>query len=694
MIDINFADIQAAIRTPRHSPAAAANPARELILPSEPRPFVAPTLRQFGSSLNLAVEVLFIQAPAAVGKTTLARYLAASKKLPYLDLAKVPVSTGSLKALVSNLTGGPHPLPAFHRGDLAIVIDALDEGRLLSGETGFESFITTAAEFILSNRSATDRPKLVIFGRPESTDLAKVAMELESEGGITSDLLEVAFFDQEGARALIHEYAKSSAGADSRYNLHPGPADDVVTAYFAAIEAALSLPLGNLWKSERGLAFAGYAPVLRAVGSLLAAMDNFPKVEARLRSAGAQEAWDVVDQVISVILDRERDKLCALLRDRVSSPLPAETYDDIEQLVLLTAYVHGQPLAGKGHVVLPPADRAKYDTMVRQYIEEHPFVRQGEFRDPVLAAVVLSTAVAGDLLQGLDLKRLSDASRQPFLWRSLHRRIAGGFLIDGRYLGAILGSFWNDPLTKRPRVVIRSPDQGFADVRIPSYCDREITFQSSLPVTLDGQARDCDLDVAGGVRLQGQTLQSSGSVFHVNGTTALICDSMEISADTITMHGNVWFEAQAVTAPNRLEVRVKNGTQVGWGGALPRLYPWSQHPSTLSPPYGGNGGDVMRLVKECSERLRSGFTLMADCSIPEDDAYIRWAARSFGDVFPRFVRVLIARDLAWTEQISASGAAPKIRVHLKAGWDQIRDLLQSGSAEGEALRSALGSGGH
>lgn len=571
-----------------------------------------------------------------------------------------------------------------------MVIDAPDEGRLLSGETGFESFLSTTAELLLSNRSATDCPKLVIFGRSDSTELAKLGLELESGGGITTGVLEVAFFSEAGARALVHAYAKSYAAPDAPYWRHSGPADDVITAYFSAIADALGLQSHELWTSERGQAFAGYAPVLRAVGSLLAEMDNFTKVATRLRHAGAQEAWGVIDGVLQVILDRERDKVCAQLREQVSGPLPAEAYDDIEQLIFLSAYVHGQPLRVGGRVALPPSDRAKYESMVRQYIEEHPFVRQGDFRDPVLAAVVLAFAAANDLLQGVDLKRLAEASRQPFLWRSLYKQLAGGFLVEGRYLGAILSSFWSDPITKHPRVIIRSPDEGAAEVRVPSYCDREITFQSTLPLTLEGQVRECDLDVSGTVRLQGQAPPGSGAIFQVLGATTIMCDSLDILADTITLYGRVWFEAAAVTAPERLEIRLKNGTQVGWGGCLPNLYPWNQYASTLRPPYPVKGGDVVTfLVQQCGERIRSGFTLMADCTIPDDDAHTRWAARYFADEFTSLIRMLIRKDLAWTEQIPASGAAPKIRVHLKMGWRELGALLRSESAEGQALLNEL-----
>ena len=75
-------------------------------------------------------------------------------------LSAVPVSTGTLKALLFDLSGPDDPVLAFHEGRLPIIVDALDEGRLKSAETGFENFIMTVAELLLENRSVTNTPKI------------------------------------------------------------------------------------------------------------------------------------------------------------------------------------------------------------------------------------------------------------------------------------------------------------------------------------------------------------------------------------------------------------------------------------------------------------------------------------------------------------------------------------------------------
>ena len=100
-----------------------------------------------------------------MGKSTIAHALSAERQIPVLDLSETAVATGSLKGILSDSRNGDNPVEAFHAGDLPIIVDALDEGRLLSSEKGFFSFLETSAETVLDLRSTTDKPKLILLGR-------------------------------------------------------------------------------------------------------------------------------------------------------------------------------------------------------------------------------------------------------------------------------------------------------------------------------------------------------------------------------------------------------------------------------------------------------------------------------------------------------------------------------------------------
>ena len=141
-----------------------------LFIAEPPKPFVAPTLDIPGQDPTaIQKEILYIEASAAVGKSTLSRQLSATLKAPILDLARVPVAAGSLRTLLTDLEAADKsdPVAAFHEGKIPVIIDALDEGRLLSNETEIERFLVSSAEFLLSNRSVTTRPKLIFLARFE-----------------------------------------------------------------------------------------------------------------------------------------------------------------------------------------------------------------------------------------------------------------------------------------------------------------------------------------------------------------------------------------------------------------------------------------------------------------------------------------------------------------------------------------------
>lgn len=369
--------------------------AGSLVIAEPPTPFVAPRFETAdGDGGSLETEIILIEASAAAGKSTLASQLSATLKIPVLDLARVPVAGGSLHALLAGLEAADKsdPMAAFHEGRLPLIVDALDEGRLLSNETGIEQFLGSSAELLQSDRRVASKPKLVMLGRFESIELARqqfgrAAPEVKH---VTAN---VEFYDKEGARQLIHAYARAAARPGSHYLNHPDLAEDFITTFFDAIEAALGLSAGELWDDGRGKVFAGYAPLLAAVGSILAVIDDFDNVAKNLRANRGREAWGVVEAVLYEILCREQDKLRDRLSDQCESAVPNSVYDIEEQLTLLAQYIQSKPLEGAGRVRLSASDMGKYRAMVQTYLPHHPFLRRHEFGDAVLGANAVSRAV-------------------------------------------------------------------------------------------------------------------------------------------------------------------------------------------------------------------------------------------------------------------------------------------------------------
>ncbi len=412
MLEIALNVLADVLSRPLHFPKAGQT--GHLFIAEPPRPFVAPRLDVPGKEPSvIQKEIIFIEASAAVGKSTLARHVSATLKAPILDLAQVSVSTGSLRTLLNELEAvdNSDPVAAFHEGKIPVIIDALDEGRLLSNEKGIESFLVTTAELLLSNRSVTSRPKLVCLARFESIELARQWIELIAPG-ITRVTAKVGFFDKEGAWQLIQAYAATAAKPGSHYRQNPEPARDFIAAYFDAIENALGLAAGELWQNEQGRVLGGYAPALAAVGSILAEIDDFITVATNLKSYGGREAWGLIEAVLYEILRREQAKLREQLSAQCKSALPDRVYDAEEQMALLAQYVASKPLEGTGQVALTPADMEKYNDMVRTYLPHHPFIRQHEFGNAVLGSTAVGHAVYHGRL--ISQYRLISLSRQ---WR-------------------------------------------------------------------------------------------------------------------------------------------------------------------------------------------------------------------------------------------------------------------------------------
>ncbi len=678
MTRISFDALDSVLPTAVHQPTTAT-----FAVAPVPEPFVAPPLLTTGSA-SFAAEILFVEASAAVGKSTLASYMSARHQLPMLNLAVVPVSTGSVRALISALAGSG-PVTAFHQGRLPLIIDALDEGRLLSGEVGFDAFIDSTADFLLENRQTRNKLKLLIFGRHESIDLATIGL---TRGDITMATVEVDFFDESGARELVEESARLGARRDGAYPRHRGAARNVLTAYFAAIERALGLEEGTLWLADRGRAFAGYAPVLVALGSLLAGLDNFAPVLQQLRASGTREAWAVLEAVIYEILNRERAKLVDKLATRVSGALPPQTYDAEEQLRFLSSYVQREPLKTTGRVMLPAVGLAKYNTMVEQYIPEHPFVRNRELVDEVLGSVVLAHGVANDLF-ATDVQRLELAARLPFLWRSLQRHLGPGTLLDGRYVGFALSSFWTDPITGDRRVVVYSDGDDVADVSL-SYTGNVVAFAATLPLHLAGQMRDASIRLRGSLVLDGQALRSSQSAFYFYGNCSVDAAAVEVAADVVTVEGELRVSSDSLLSRPTLSLFVKDG-KIGWGGKFASTHPWNRFPSTLKPRRSLEGAGLLeRMIAELASRLPDGtpLTVNADLSLVQDQR-LDWLARKYGDEFPKVLGVLIERGLADAQEMQASGAK-KLRVHFDVTWKQLDEALAEPDFASPRLISALG----
>lgn len=720
MQQINLSKLEDMIAVAICSEASSDN----LVVSSLPDPYVPSTLCV--EEGELSVEVIFVKAPAAVGKSITAQYLSARRNAPLLNLAEVAVGTGSLQGLVSEYSEGGRE--AFHRGDLPVIIDALDEGRILSGERAFEAFLESTVAFLHSNRTLTNRPKLILLGREESSELSKIAVKIE-DINITTCTLILDFFQKDSAIQLIDVYTRKELARlaqvgeireqdkqrreglltrDTMYQLK--------NAFFSAIERAVEVQAGHLWDDEKGRTFAGYAPVLASIGTLLASVENpQPLTNSLLATASYQNpierdmpianekivtasyrAWNVIDTVIQEILLREKYKLQSKLTEMQT--VPTDAYDPPEQLAYLIQLLSGsRQISLEKHLQFnSDRDRNIYLEKISQICEEHPFIRSRRMANDVLGSIILAHALCHrtDVEEGSYRSLVSDLAKGPFLWRSIRRELTTKeIILNGQFFGYIITSYWNDPLERMissRRLKITEQSDGVLSVTMGSDDQTTIRFLLMPPVLMYGSIRSADVDIPNSkMIIEGATLEGTGSssLFYFQRENYIRCNEIEYRTKSTDFSGSLWLEASVVTmTTTEPEARIEPDFRYGWGGNIRCHEPWKDLTSeSLESPYFQS--PIMKFFSDLQINTpRTGFILLDDYSIPENDKQMTWTKQYHG-VFSPFVKFMVEEGFAVRRKVPSRRPDNKFLIMVnKMPWAEIMQVCRGGSCANQSAK--------
>ncbi|HUY35989.1 MAG TPA: hypothetical protein VMV69_24840 [Pirellulales bacterium] len=682
----------------RLRPPPARGTVKRLTYPDPIDPFVPQTItaEEFLAEQDpLASDVLLFKAPAAVGKSTFARALAARTGIPVLDLAKVKVSTGALSGILEEI--GDQASHEFQQGEFALIIDALDEGRIFSGDSHIEEFLRTTVERLAAPAAPKGQgPKLLLFGRPAAVELAAAILELDAPS-LPVTRLAVDYFDEAAATELVLAFARK-VGDPKAVERHLNPIRQVICVFFDAISAAIGMPPRNLWEDDRGRSFAGYAPVLASVGTLIAAdkhgeTPNYAELLGRLKDKGATDAWEVLETVANEILDREA-KVRVPLAQAHGAELPANAYDRTDQLDLLANLIAGQTFRPSPRLAFgSPAALAAYRNAVEVHLPEHPFLHDNAPVNDVLGALVVAHAVARgqDVSGGQMPKLLAEYGRQPFFWRFIRHRLSGDTLIEGEVVSYVLGSVWTDDSSPRAQVrfELKGPNSALLGIRTG---DLVVSAGVALPLVLRGEILNLDVELPGADIVFNSWPGSDTSSIAFIGRA-------DIRAGTIKFHVNrIHIGALGVSASCHLNAEnalndqemvppeVHRGSELTIQGVFEDRYPWQQvatavRPSTDADPLG-------RLLADCEQRIQGVVSLV---TLPNfdltDDQRVDWA-REYGDLLPRLLRALVDADLAKTHVIQTKRDA-KIRVSPSVRWAELRRAYERPSEGDPRLRDVL-----
>ena len=344
-------------------------------------------------------QILFVSAPGAVGKTTLAKQIAYKTRSIYVDLATAEPVGGN------TLSGGLYRSEVRDDQNIAILIDGLDEARLKVTHEAFEAFLKDVAA--LSSRRTTPT---VIFGRIGAIQYARIFLH--------------------GSDVKIAELEIGYYGFDDSVELADLIIKSKTSGRHASVERkAAELLLQQLREQTRNdeSRFAGYAPVVHAVAMRVSGENNPRKLISQIESGDHPVT---LKDIASAILEREREKLNVLSFE--DSSLSKKLYKPDEQIKRLIARIYSlQPPK------LPPMnveDTKKYSQALETWVAEHPFLDGGGGHPAtaVFDAVISAEALRSPVASAPALKREIGSRRrsQSFFVRVLRRSGCAGTQTD------------------------------------------------------------------------------------------------------------------------------------------------------------------------------------------------------------------------------------------------------------------------
>ena len=355
----------------------------------------------FGNTDPMESRVLFVSAPGAVGKSTLARQIASETGAMYVDLsAAEPVGANTL---VGGLAKTSLYTP-FQEGKASLVVDGLDEARMRVYQDSFAAFMRDLADL-----AARHVKPVVLLGR---TGAVQEAWLWLSEHGIEAPVLEIGYYDRDQAAKFARIQAK-----DFRQKEEEWEPDG------RAIDLILERLRGHL--NEEDESFSGYSPVLIAVARWVADPDNPDTQNTQKLISDIEKGREQIGlaEIADSILVREQSKLKKLSFE--DQTLHNRLYRPGEQLRRLVSVIYGTETPSLH--AMPPKDRETYSNALKNWVSDHPFL-DGHGRNP-------SSAVFGGMIASAALSEESTAQAalttelgrgtvtNPFIWEFYINRL-------------------------------------------------------------------------------------------------------------------------------------------------------------------------------------------------------------------------------------------------------------------------------
>lgn len=351
--------------------------------------FIEPPLSLRGDEETLSSPIWFVSAPGAVGKSTLARHLAALTNAVYIDLARAATVGGDSLA-GGLLKNGLYSL--WTQEKTTVFIDALDEARLRVTQKSFEDFLDDVLSLSIDRKIPT-----IIFGR---SGIVTEAVEFFALKEINCPVFDIGYFSHDNAakfiRSKLDQVAKGDEGLRGRLSSHAGVYHEVIEKFLAHLESAVG---------SDGQKFSGYAPVLEAIALVIAPVSN--PAHLKQEEAAASQEGDILHSIVDRIQKREAEKFRSQLPNDIRDKLGSMLYGPDEQFAGLAAKIYHLP-APNPSAALPAVFLAEYQEKIESFLSQHPFLDGSGMRS---SGAVFSAAINAAALFSDDQGMLVEAER-------------------------------------------------------------------------------------------------------------------------------------------------------------------------------------------------------------------------------------------------------------------------------------------
>lgn len=534
--------------------------------------------------------ILLISAPGAVGKTTLAKEIAAETGAVYIDLAQADPVGGNT---ISGGLAKSGLYDAWRADTTTLLIDGLDEARIRVTQEAFEAFLQDIAQLARGRRLP-----VILFGRTGAIQDSWIPL---AEQDAPCAVLEIGFYDTNASIAFATAYLRAKKPDSPHFDVE-----------LQAVKLLLDRLRGEA--ASDGDRFSGYAPVLQAVVERVLLEDNPASLIAQIEKG---QRPVTLQTVVSAILERERSKLetLPLQEDGAMSRL----YSAKEQLSRLVARVYDLP---------PPAppslssdDAQMYTAALETWVPEHPFLDGGRkpssaVFEAVIAAEALRTAQSASSAVARELARGSAAN--PFLSEFYFPESATTVpQIPAEHIGVVYASL-RARLTigDHASLQIEGAEDGHDEEALRAEVEIFVSrSDASEPRVLNFETEQVGVIKLGKYIEDAEVFAPLATVEIGTGSEALLvapvsvqCQQLKISCDKLIVEGgrdsdavDVFLEADSIESSLTTQpyLRSKAKLSVAWPAA--RAHPWTAF--ATEPTTAGNP-----LVDEGLRRLRKFIT--------------------------------------------------------------------------------------